>query len=209
MAEIVLYDYWRSSAAYRVRIALNLLGLTYRAVPVDLTADEQTAPANLARNPQGLVPTLEIDNLRLTQSLAILEYLDETRRAGWLPGGPADRARVRALAHAIAIDTHPVCNLRVARHAVSLGATMEGWMQHFIPLGLAGLEGLLTRRPEGRFCHGDSVTLADICLVPQLYNARRWGVDLAPFPRLADIAAALEPLPAFAAAHPDRVKPVA
>ena len=207
MPEPVLYDYWRSSAAYRVRIALNLLELSYRSVPVDLSEGEQTQPDNLARNPQGLVPTLDIDGIRLTQSLAILEYLDETRKAGWLPSDPAARATVRAMAHAIAIDTHPVCNLRVARHAVSLGATMEGWMQHFIPLGLQGLEGLLQQHPKGRFCHGDTVTLADLCLVPQVYNARRWGVDLRPFPRLADIATALEALSAFQAAHPDCVKP--
>ena len=207
MPEIVLYDYWRSSAAYRVRIALNLLGLPYRAVSVDLTKDQQTAADNLARNPQGLVPTLDIDGTRLTQSLAILEYLDETRQAGWLPQDPTARARVRAMAHAIAVDTHPVCNLRVARHAVSLGATMEGWMQQFIPLGLQGMEGLLQQHPGGRYCHGDGVTLADLCLVPQVYNARRWGVDLRPFPRLASITDALEALPAFQAAHPDRVKP--
>jgi maleylacetoacetate isomerase len=209
MSEIVLYDYWRSSAAYRVRIALNLLGLAYRSISVDLTEGEQTQAENLARNPQGLVPTLDIDGIRLTQSLAVLEYLDETRAAGWLPPDPAARATVRAMAYAVAIDTHPVCNLRVARHAVSLGATMEGWMQHFIPLGLAGMEGLLTQHHEGRYCHGDSVTLADLCLVPQVYNAHRWGVDLQPFPRLASIAAALDQLPAFAAAHPDRVKPAA
>lgn len=203
----VLYDYWRSSAAYRVRIALNLLGLSYQSVPVDLTQGEQAEPDNLARNPQGLVPTLEIDGIRLTQSLAILEYLDETRSAGWLPQDPAARATVRAMAYAVAIDTHPVCNLRVARHAVSLGATTEGWMQHFIGLGLQGLEGLLQQHPEGRFCHGDTVTLADLCLVPQVYNARRWGVDLTPTPRLSAIADALDLLPAFAAAHPDRVRP--
>jgi maleylacetoacetate isomerase len=207
MPTLVLYDYWRSSAAYRVRIALNLLGLSYQSVPVDLTQGEQAEPDNLARNPQGLVPTLDIDGIRLTQSLAILEYLDETRSAGWLPQDPAARATVRAMAYAVAIDTHPVCNLRVARHAVSLGATMEGWMQHFIGLGLQGLEGLLQQHPEGRFCHGDSVTLADLCLVPQVYNARRWGVDLTPTPRLSAIANALDQLPAFAAAHPDRVKP--
>lgn len=209
MPEPVLYDYWRSSAAYRVRIALNLLGIAYRSVPVDLTTGEQAAAENLARNPQGLVPTLDIDGLRLTQSLAILEYLDETRSAGWLPPDPAARATVRAMAYAVAVDTHPVCNLRVARHAVSLGATMEGWMQHFIPLGLAGMEGLLEQHPKGRYCHGDSVTLADLCLVPQVYNAHRWGVDLQPFPRVAGIAMALNQLPAFAAAHPDRVKPAA
>lgn len=209
MPEPVLYDYWRSSAAYRVRIALNLLGLAYRSIPVDLTQGEQTQADNLARNPQGLVPTLDIDGIRLTQSLAILEYLDETRSACWLPKDPADRATVRAMAYAIAVDIHPVCNLRVARHAASLGLATEDWMQHFIALGLAGLEGLLQQHPHGRFSYGDTVTLADICLVPQIYNARRWGVDLTPTPRVAGIAKALDLLPAFQAAHPDRVKPTA
>ena len=209
MPETVLYDYWRSSAAYRVRIALNLLGLAYRSVPVDLTEGEQTQADNLARNPQGLVPTLDIDGISLTQSLAILEYLDETRSAGWLPQDPVDRATVRAMAYAVAVDIHPVCNLRVARHAASLGAATADWMQHFIALGLAGLEGLLQQRPDGRFCFGDSVTLADICLVPQIYNARRWGVDLTPTKRVAAIAEALDLLPAFQAAHPDQVKPPA
>lgn len=207
MPETVLYDYWRSSAAYRVRIGLNLLGLNHRAVPVDLLAGEQSGASNLARNPQGLVPTLEIDGQSLTQSLAILEYLDETRAAGWLPGDAQSRAEVRAMAYAVAVDIHPVCNLRVARHAVSLGATMDGWMQHFIALGLGGLEGLLARHAHGRFCHGGSVTLADICLVPQVYNARRWGVALQPYPRLCEVSAALESLPAFQAAHPDKVRP--
>lgn len=208
MTETVLYDYWRSSASYRIRIALALLGIQYRTVPVDLTAGVQREAANLVRNPQGLVPTLDIDGLRLTQSLAILDYLSETRQAGWLPGGPAQRAEVRAIAHAIAVDIHPVCNLRVAKYAVSLGATMEGWMRHFIPLGLEGVEGLLQRSAGGRYAHGDSVTLGDICLVPQIYNARRWGVDLTAFPRSVAVAAALEALPAFQAAHPDRAKPV-
>jgi maleylacetoacetate isomerase len=207
MPQTVLYDYWRSSAAYRVRIALNLLGLAYRSISVDLTAGEQTDTANLARNPQGLVPTLDIDGIRLTQSLAILEYLNDTRSSHWLPSDPATRATVRAMAHAIAVDIHPVCNLRVARHAVSLGASMEGWMQHFIGLGLQGLEGLLQQHATGRFCYGDQVTLPDLCLVPQVYNAHRWGVSLDTTPRIAAVAEALETLPAFQAAHPDRVRP--
>lgn len=206
MADTVLYDYWRSSAAYRVRIAMNLLGVDYRSVAVDLVAGEQRGADNLARNPQGLVPTLEIDGASLTQSLAILEYLNETRSAGWLPGDAGERAVVRAMAYAVAVDLHPVCNLRVARHAVSLGATMDGWMQHFIALGLEGLDGLLRRHAEGQFCFGNNVTLADICLVPQVYNAHRWGVDLSPVPRVAAIAEALGSLPAFVAAHPDRAK---
>ncbi|MDQ1850211.1 maleylacetoacetate isomerase [Gemmobacter fulvus] len=206
---MILHDYWRSSAGYRLRIALNLLGLDYQRHAVDLLAGEQRSADHLARNPQGLVPALEIDGRMLTQSLAILEYLDETRAAGFLPQEPVARARVRALSYAIAMDIHPVCNLRVARHAVGLGgaATMEGWMQHFIRLGLDGVEGLLAQGGAGLFCHGDQVGMADICLVPQVYNARRWGVDLAAFPQVAAIAARAEALPAFAAAHPDRVQP--
>ena len=208
----VLYDYWRSSAAYRVRIGLGLLGLDWRAVPVDLLAGAHRAAANLARNPQGLVPTLEIDGLTLTQSLAILEYLDETRGAGWLPEDAPGRARVRALAYAIAMEIHPVCNLSVARFAVEQsggGITMEAWMAAFIPRGLAGFEHLLDHPATARFCHGGTPGLADICLVPQLYNARRWGIDLAPYPRLLAIAERLKALPAFAAAHPDRWAPEA
>lgn len=209
MTDVILHDYWRSSSAYRVRIGLNLLGIPYRAVPVDLSVGEQRAPEHLKTNPQGLVPVLEIDGLRLTQSLAILEYLDETRAAGFLPKAPADRARARALADAVAMEIQPVCNLRVAQHAVSLGgtATMSGWMRHFITLGFQGLEPMLAETPTTVFCHGDAPGLADLCLVPQVYNAHRWGIDLAPFPRIAAIAARMDALPPVAAAHPDRVKP--
>lgn len=205
-----LHDYWRSSAAYRVRIALGLLGEPWDTLPVDLLAGEHRQAAHLALNPQGLVPVLEIDGLALTQSLAIVEYLDETRGAGFLPADAPGRARVRALAHAIAMEIHPVCNLRVARHAVeaSGGAiTMEGWMQAFIGPGLAAFETMLASPGTGRFCHGDRPGLADICLVPQLYNADRWGVDLDAMPRIRAIRAALDALPAVAAAHPDRHAP--
>lgn len=206
---IVLYDYWRSSASYRVRIGLNLLGLSYESKAVDLVSGAQTSEDHLGRNPQGLVPVLDIDGHRLTQSLAILEYLDETRDAGFLPKQAADRQRARALAYAIAMEIHPVCNLRVAKHAVSLGgsATMEGWMQHFISLGLSGFEGLLAEQAASQFCHGNSITLADICLVPQIYNARRWSISLEPFKRTIAIADRLENIPAFAAASPECVKP--
>ena len=208
--EAVLFDYWRSSAAYRVRIALNLIGLSCRQVPVDLLRGEHREAENVARNPQGLVPTLEIDGLVLTQSLAIIEYLEETRKAGLLPPDPAGHARVRALAYAIAMEIHPICNLSVARHAAedSAGAiTVQGWMQHFIGRGLRALEAMLDHPATGRFCHGDRAGLADICLAPQVYNARRWEVDLEPLPILRRIAEDLDSLPAFAAAHPDRHKP--
>ncbi|MGL4237874.1 maleylacetoacetate isomerase [Tabrizicola sp.] len=207
--KVILHDYWRSSSAYRVRIGLNLLGIAYQSVPVDLASGGQKTAAHLAANPQGLVPVLEIDGLKLTQSVAILEYLDETRGAGFLAKDAAGRVRARALAHAVAMDIQPVCNLRVASHAVSLGgrATMEGWMSHFIALGFQGLEAMLAEGPETPFCHGDAPGLADLCLLPQVYNARRWGVDLKPYPQIAAIAARMEALAPVAAAHPDRVRP--
>lgn len=206
----VLHDYWRSSAAYRVRIGLKLLDVPFDSVTVDLLSGQQRDAANLARNPQGLVPSLQIDGLMLTQSLAILEYLNESRNAGWLPQDAGQRARVRALAYAVAMDIHPICNLHVVRHAVALGGTTtEAWMQHFITAGLTGLEGLVAQDPTGPYCAGASVSLADICLVPQVYNARRWGMNMDAFPHIAGIEANLSGIPAFAAAHPDRVKPIA
>ena len=204
-----LYDYWRSSASYRVRMALNLCGERFETVPVDLLQAEQRGAANLARNPQGLVPTLEIDGQVLTQSLAIIEYLHETR-GGLLPADAPGRARVRALSHAVAMEIHPVCNLRVGRHveAASGGAiTMQGWQQKFIGEGLAALEVMLDHPATGRFCHGDQVTMADLCLLPQVYNARRWEVDVTSWVQISRIVAELEAIPAIAAAHPDKVKP--
>ena len=182
--------------------------LSYKSHAVDLLAGDQRGLGNIVRNPQGLVPTLEIDGLVLTQSLAILEYLNETRSAGWLPGDPAARARIRALAYAVAMDIHPICNLQVVRHAVALGGTTtEAWMQHFIATGFEGLEGLLTQAQTGRYSAGDTVSLADICIVPQVYNARRWGLDMAPFPRIASIDAGLSAIPAFASARPETARP--
>ncbi|MGR3714275.1 MAG: maleylacetoacetate isomerase [Shimia sp.] len=210
-AETVLFDYWRSSASYRLRIALNLAGIPYTAVPVDLVAAEQTSEAHLARNPQGLVPVLDIDGHRLTQSLAILDYLNDTRDMGLLPADPAKAVQVRALAHAIAVDLHPVCNLRVAKHAAGftddVPQGMADWMAHFIAPGLNAFETMLQGFGTATFCCGDAPTLADICLMPQLYNARRWNVDFSQFPRMSAVEATCAAHPAFAAAHPDTVNP--
>ncbi|WP_281823238.1 maleylacetoacetate isomerase [Jannaschia rubra] len=210
MTGTVLYDYWRSSASYRVRIALNLAGVEYRAVPVNLVTGQHREPDHLARNPQGLVPVLDIDGHRFTQSLAILDYLEETRRPGLLPVDPVHRAHVRALAHSVAVDVHPVCNLSVVSHVVALTGggddTRRDWMQHFIAPGLASFERLAAGFDAGPFCCGETPSLADVCLMPQLYNADRWGVDTTPYPRLRAAAEMCARHPAFAAAHPDAVR---
>ena len=211
MADVTLYDYWRSSASYRVRIALNLAGIGYDAVSVDLVAKTNRSPEHLARNPQGLVPVLEIDGHSFTQSLAIIEYLNETRDLGWLPEDPADRARVRALAYSVAVDVHPICNVSVAGHVSELLDGAEGarkaWMQHFIGPGLGAFEQLLAGFEPSSYCAGDTPSLADICLVPQVYNAERWDVDLGSLKRILAVTETCRAHPAFAAADPDAVKP--
>lgn len=209
MTKPVLYDYWRSSASYRVRIALNLLKIDYEAVPVDLLAGEHRSEAHLARNPQGFVPALEIDGLMLTQSLAMIEYLDETRAGSLMPDEPAERARARMLAYAIAMEIHPVCNPSVVTHVLELSGGGDdarvAWMQRFIGRGLSAFEALLARRDETLFCCGEHPGIADCCLVPQLYNAERWGADVSGLLRIKRIAGSCGELAAFAAAHPDRV----
>lgn len=205
MAEALLHDYWRSSACYRVRIALNHLGIAYRTVPVNLLEAGHKTADYLALNPQGLVPTLEIDGRILTQSLAIIEYLAETRPdAGILPGDPADRHYVRALSHAVAMDIHPICNSHVAAHVVELTGDQgarEAWMLRFIGQGLANVEQMLDGRC-GRFCCGDRPTMADFCLLPQVYNARRWGIDLTALEKILAIEEACLAQAAFKQAYP-------
>lgn len=211
MAETVLYDYWRSSASYRLRIAFGLLGEPYRSIPIDLLAGAQRSPEHISRNPQGQVPVVELDGRRFHQSLAIIEYLEETRRFGFLPDDAVDRQRVRALSYAIAMEIHPVCNLSVTAHVMALtdkgDEARAAWNRKFIGEGLLAFERMLDDRRTGTFCHGDHPTMADICLVPQLYNAARWGIDLTDLPRIRAISLNCDALPAFAAAHPDRCKP--
>ena len=206
-----LYDYFRSSAAYRVRIALNLKGVAPERVYVHLRRGAQRADDYLAVNPQGLVPALVTDEGDvLTQSLAIVEWLDETHpRPPLLPADASGRARVRSLAQAIACDIHPLNNLRVLNYLTgTLGATdaqKDGWYRYWCDVGLEALETRLAReRSTGAFCHGDEPTLADVCLVPQLANARRVDLDLAPYPTLLRIESACAALPAFANAAPAR-----
>jgi maleylacetoacetate isomerase len=206
-----LHTYWRSSAAYRVRIALALKGLEYESVPRHLLRNggEQHRPDYLATNPQGLVPALEHDGYVVTQSLAICEYLDEVfPRPPLLPAHPRGRAAVRAMALAVACDVHPLNNLSVLRYLRGeLGQGDEAvarWISHWIDRGFAGLEQLIARNSsDGRHCFGDSVTLADVFLVPQVANSRRVQLDLSPYPRLAAVVRHLESLPAFVAARPE------
>jgi maleylacetoacetate isomerase len=207
---VKLYGYFRSSAAYRVRIALALKKLAYDSAPLDLRGGAQRDASYRALNPQGLVPALDTGERVIAQSLAILEYLEETHpEPPLLPSSASARARVRQLAALVACDIHPLNNLRVLEYLErELGAAQparERWIRHWIETGFAALESLVAGAPEtGRFCHGDEPTLADVCLVPQLYNARRFGCELGPFPTLVAIDARCRELPAFAAAAPER-----
>lgn len=208
----VLFDYWRSSASYRVRIALNLLGRDYVSRQVNLLTGAHRTSDYRAINPQSILPSLVIDGRTLTQSLAIIEYLHATTKGSSLiPEDPVGQHRVRQLAYAISMEIHPVCNLGVAAHVAELtgvgDAGKKAWMQHFITRGLADFEALLAQGGPGSFCIGDTPTMADCCLIPQLYNADRWGVDYSRHPRLYRAAVSARAMPAFAAAHPDRVGP--
>jgi maleylacetoacetate isomerase len=206
-----LYTYFRSSAAFRARIALNLKGIDYEPICVDLrpATSAQRAPGFLAVNPQGLVPVLFDGNNTLAQSLAIIEYLDETHpEPPLLPRAPLERARVRALALAVACDVHPLNNSRVLNYLRSpLGHdedTVNKWYRHWVESGFQALEEEARRTSaDGQHLFGATVTLADICLVPQMYNARRFKCDIGPYPTLRSICAHLESLPAFAKAAPE------
>lgn len=203
----VLYDYWRSSTSYRVRIALALADVPYHQIPVDLTQNEQNSQLFLSRNPQGRVPVLEIDDQRFTQSLAILEYLNDTRSLNLLPSHPAKAANCRALAHSLAVDLHPVCNLSVLQHTATSPEDTQSWILHFTRPALEAFEAQLQRNGQTQYCCGDTLSLADLCLIPQLYNARRWHVDYSDLARMAAIEAACLKHPAFIAAHPDKHRP--
>ncbi|KRA64632.1 maleylacetoacetate isomerase [Caulobacter sp. Root656] len=205
--QLTLHSAWRSSAAYRVRIGLNLKGLAYDIAPVNLVANQHQAPAFAALNPQRLLPALEVGGRILTQSLAILEWLDETVPAPpLLPADPFDRAVVRSMAQIIASDIHPVNNLRILRALTELGVDepgREAWIGRWITDGFTALETLVARH-GGDYAFGDTPTVADCCLVPQVYNAERFKTDLTPFPALRAVAARCAEHPAFAAAHPNQ-----
>ena len=210
--QLQLYSYWRSSAAYRVRIGLNLKGLAYETLPVHLLrgGGEQHGESFRRANPQGLVPVLKHGDQLIRQSLAALEYLDEAFPGHpLLPQAAHDRQRVRSIALAIACDIHPLNNLRVLQYFErSWGVPQpgrDGWVRHWIEEGFAALEAMLADDPTtGRYCFGDTPGMADCCLVPQIYNARRFHVDMAAYPTLLRIDEACQALPAFGAAGPER-----
>jgi maleylacetoacetate isomerase len=206
---LTLYTYFRSSAAFRVRCALNHKGLPYAPEIVWLLTDEQGSDAYGAVNPQRLVPTLVDDGHALAQSLAIIEYLDETKPGPkLLPADPLGRARVRSLSQLIACEIHPINNLRVLKYLKrTLGheqAAVDAWYRHWVAEGLAAFERELVRGGTGRYCHGDSVSMADCCLVPQIFNARRFDCPLEPYPTTMRVFDALMALPAFDAAQPSK-----
>lgn len=206
--EIKLYDYVRSTAAYRVRIALNLKQLAYQSIPVSLLDGEQRSAEYLSLNPTGLVPSLEIGEGVITQSLAIIEYLEEQYpEPALLPTDPMQRAECRALALDIACDIHPLNNLRVLKHLTStLGHSEQeklAWYHHWLKQGFAAIESKLAQS-DFPFCCGTEPTMADVCLVPQLFNARRFELDLTPYPRMVEVEQNCLALAAFANASPDK-----
>jgi maleylacetoacetate isomerase len=205
-----LYTYFRSSAAYRARIALNYKGVDYESISVHLRRKEHRADDYRKLNPQALVPALDHDGTVIPQSLAIIEYLEELHpEPALLPSAPHDRAIVRSMALLIAAEMHPVCNLRILIYLKNIlgqgEQSVNAWYRHWVAEGFGSLEAMVSRySSDGKHCFGDSVTLADICLVPQMLNARRFDCDLSPYPMLTDIDAGLEQLKVFADAHPSK-----
>ncbi len=209
MNEILLYDYWRSSASYRVRIVLNLKGVKYTSVPTSLLDGDHKAPEYVARNPQGFVPMLHIDGHDLTQSLAIIDYLDANyHEPKMVSSDPVMRAKTLAQALVIAADIHPINNLRILKYLKDMlgqeQAAIDDWYRHWVAEGFTALEAMA---PDDGLFGSDLPNLADVCLVPQMANVRRFDTPLAAFPKLVRIDAALTAMPAFVAAHPDAVKP--
>ena len=217
MTEITFYDYWRSSACYRVRIALNLKGLNYTKIAVDLTRAEHKSEDHKKRHPQAIVPVVNINGENFIQSLAIIEYLDEIHPEPSLMAKDAKgRSRIRALSHVIAMEIHPLCNLSVVDHVESLCGDNDqskgemiklDWMRKFIRSGLGAFETCLDDGRTGKFCHGDRISMADCCLIPQIYNARRWDIDLGKFEKIGAIEKACTRIGAFDDAHPQNNKP--
>lgn len=214
MSALKLYDYWRSSAAYRLRIALNFKGIDYDALPVNIApgADEQFGETYRVLNPQMRVPSISIEGRISGQSMAILEWLEETHpEPPLLPADPWQRLEVRAFADTIACDIHPINNLSILSQLRSqFGADDEAvgvWYREWIIRGFAALETIAMKHPGSDFLFGDHPTLAEVCLVPQMANARRFETDLAPYPKLVDVDAVCREMPAFKAAAPEAVKP--
>ncbi|MEW4467976.1 maleylacetoacetate isomerase [Parasphingorhabdus sp. JC815] len=209
MSDIILFDYWRSSASYRVRIALNLKNIAYQSAPTSLLDDSTKSAGYIARNPQGFVPMLHIDGHDLTQSLAIIDYLDaKFPEPPMVSSDPLERSRTLAQAMVVAADIHPVNNLRILKYLKSeMGQdqqAIDGWYRHWVSEGFKALEAMA---PDSGFFGGDTPNLADVCLVPQIYNGRRFEVELAAFPKLVRIDAACNKLAAFHDAAPEQVKP--
>jgi len=205
---VQLYSYWRSTTSFRVRAALNLKGVAYQTIPVDLVAGEQRAPTYTAMNPGAGVPTLVLDDgTVLTQSMAILDYIDATwPEPRLIPSDPLARAKVLAAAHSFAMDVHPVNNLRVVQHLKAehglTDAAARDWMLHWMDKGCSALEAQID--PGTPFCFGATPDIADLCIVAPLYNAHRWGLDISPYPNIQRVDAACLAVPALSARQPDR-----
>ncbi len=204
-----LHSYWRSSTAYRVRIALNLKQLEWQSIPVNLVKGEQSREMHKQLNPQGLVPVLSTEQHVLTQSLAIIEYLEETEPSpALLPEKPAPRAFVRSMAYQIAMEMHPLNNLRVLNYlATKFGCEQEqrvAWIQHWIEEGFAAFENTLQQHSNGQYCYGKTMSLADVCLIPQVYNAKRFGCDLTDYPLIQSINDHCLAMDAFIKASPEQ-----